>query len=228
MRCLLIEDEPETARYIVNGLAGDDVAVHWTGDGAEGLALAAEGWDVIILDRMLPGDLDGLSILTRLRQAGDRTPVLVLSALSGIDERIRGLQGGADDYLTKPFALEELLARLQALRRRSQLREELPRGESLTLEMADLSLDLRTRKVTRGGTPIALQPREFRLLEYLVRYRDQVVTRSMLLEAVWGVVVDPQVIDVQISRLRQKIDRDFPTALIHTVRGVGYMARVEG
>lgn len=223
MRCLLIEDEPETARYIVNGLAGDDVAVHLTRDGAEGLALAAEGWDVIILDRMLPGDLDGLSILTRLRQAGDRTPVLILSALSGIDERIRGLQGGADDYLTKPFALEELLARLQALRRRSQSREE-----SLTLEMADLSLDLRTRKVTRGGTPIALQPREFRLLEYLVRYRDQVVTRSMLLEAVWGMVVDPQVIDVQISRLRQKIDRDFPTALIHTVRGVGYMARVEG
>ena len=222
MRCLLIEDEPETARYIVNGLAGDDVAVRSTGDGAEGLALIGEGWDVIILDRMLPGDLDGLSILTRLRQSGNRTPVLVLSALGSLDERIRGLQGGADDYLTKPFALEELLARLQALQRRSQ-----PREESLTLEMADLSLDLRTRKVTRGSVTIALQPREFRLLEYLVRHRDQVVTRSMLLEGVWGVVVDPQVIDVQISRLRQKIDRDFSPALIHTVRGVGYMARID-
>ena len=221
MRCLLIEDEPETARYIVNGLAGDDVEVRLAGDGASALTLAAESWDVIILDRMLPGDLDGLSILTRLRQAGDRTPVLVLSALGSLDERIRGLQGGADDYLTKPFALEELLARLQALQRRSQ-----PREEARTLEMADLSLDLRARKATRGEVPIALQPREFRLLEYLLLHRDQVVTRSMLLEAVWGMVVDPQVVDVQISRLRQKIDRDFSPALIHTVRGVGYMARI--
>ena len=221
MRCLLIEDEPETARYIVNGLAVDGVAVRSTGDGAKGLALAAEGWDVIILDRMLPGDLDGLSILTRLRQSGNRTPVLVLSALGSLDEKIRGLQGGADDYLTKPFALEELLARLQAMWRRSQ-----PREETRILEMADLSLDLRTRKAMRGTMPIALQPREFHLLEYLLRHRDQVVTRSMLLEAVWGIVVDPQVIDVQISKLRQKIDRDFSPALIHTVRGVGYMARI--
>jgi two-component system OmpR family response regulator len=220
---LLIEDEPETARYIVNGLAASGVEVVQAGDGGRGLALAAQGpWDAIILDRMLPGDLDGLSVLTDLRRAGNRTPVLVLSALASLDERVRGLQGGADDYLTKPFALEELLARLQALQRRVQGREEQP-----TLEMADLSLDLWSRKVSRGGIAIALQPREFRLLEYLVRHRDQVVTRSMLLDAVWDVPVDPQVIDVQISRLRQKIDKGFAPALIHTVRGVGYMARIE-
>ncbi len=223
MHCLLIEDEPETARYIVNGLAASGVEVVQAGDGGRGLALAAQGpWDAIILDRMLPGDLDGLSVLTDLRRAGNRTPVLVLSALASLDERVRGLQGGADDYLTKPFALEELLARLQALQRRVQGREEQP-----TLEMADLSLDLWSRKVSRGGIAIALQPREFRLLEYLVRHRDQVVTRSMLLDAVWDVPVDPQVIDVQISRLRQKIDKGFAPALIHTVRGVGYMARIE-
>jgi two-component system OmpR family response regulator len=222
MRCLLIEDEPETARYIVGGLAGFGISVAWAADGAEGLAGAREqSWDAIILDRMLPGDLDGLSVLTSLRQGGSRTPVLVLSALASLDERVRGLQGGADDYLTKPFALEELQARLQALQRRS-----LAQDEALTLEMADLFLDLRTRKVVRAGIPIALQPREFRLLEYLVRHRDQVVTRSMLLDAVWGVVVDPQVIDVQISRLRQKIDKGFAPGLIHTVRGAGYMARI--
>ncbi len=223
MRCLLIEDEPETARYIVNGLKPSGVEVAQAGDGVSGLQRAEEGgFDIIILDRMLPGDLDGLTLLEKLRRAGNRTPVLVLSALASLDERVRGLQGGADDYLTKPFALEELLARLQALQRRASVLDE-----PLALDMADLSLDLRTRKVTRGGVAIALQPREFRLLEYLVRHRDQVVTRSMLLDAVWDVNVDPQVIDVQISRLRQKIDKEFSPPLIHTVRGVGYMARIE-
>jgi two-component system, OmpR family, response regulator len=223
VRCLLIEDESETARYIVNGLKPSGVEVAQAGDGVSGLQRAEEGgFDIIILDRMLPGDLDGLSLLEKLRSAGNRTPVLVLSALASLDERVRGLQGGADDYLTKPFALEELLARLQALQRRASVLDE-----PLTLDMADLSLDLRTRKVTRGGVAIALQPREFRLLEYLVRHRDQVVTRSMLLDAVWDVHVDPQVIDVQISRLRQKIDKEFSPALIHTVRGVGYMARID-
>jgi two-component system OmpR family response regulator len=222
MNCLLIEDEPETAHYIVNGLSELGMKIHHAGDGESGLALAGRQlWDVIILDRLLPGDLDGLSVLTSLRRAGNQTPVLVLSALASLDERVRGLQGGADDYLTKPFALEELQARLQALIRRSQTRDE-----ALVLEIADLSLDLRTRKVTRGAEVIALQPREFQLLEYLVRHRDQVVTRSMLLDAVWGVVVDPQVIDVQISRLRHKVDKEFSPALIHTVRGVGYMARI--
>ena len=222
MRCLLIEDEPETARYIVSGLGQSGITVEWVADGATGLARARDQvWDALILDRMLPGDLDGLSMLTSLRQGGNSTPVLVLSALASLDERVSGLQGGADDYLAKPFALEELQARLQALLRRSHAHEE-----GLALEMADLSLDLRTRKVTRGGVPIALQPREFHLLEYLLRHRGQVVTRSMLLDAVWGVVVDPQVIDVQISRLRQKIDKGFSPGLIHTVRGVGYMARV--
>ncbi len=220
MRCLLIEDELETARYIVNGLAKCGFEIDSAGDGRQGLALAErQPWDAIILDRMLPGDLDGLAVLETLRRAGNNTPVLILSALANLDERVRGLRGGADDYLTKPFALEELQARLQALVRRSQNREEV-----LTLEMADLSLDLRTRKAQRGTTAIPLQPREFRLLEYLVRHRDQVVTRSMLLDAVWDVVVDAGVIDVQISRLRQKIDKGFSPALIHTVRGVGYMA----
>jgi two-component system OmpR family response regulator len=220
MRCLLIEDEQETARYIVNGLAKSGFEIDSAGDGRQGLALAdRQPWDAIILDRMLPGDLDGLAVLETLRRTGNNTPVLILSALANLDERVRGLRGGADDYLTKPFALEELQARVQALVRRSQNREEV-----LTLEMADLSLDLRTRKAQRGATAIPLQPREFRLLEYLVRHRDQVVTRSMLLDAVWDVVVDPQVIDVQISRLRQKIDKGFSPALIHTVRGVGYLA----
>ena len=223
MRCLLIEDEPETARYIVSGLGQSGIAVEWVADGAAGLAQArGQAWDALILDRMLPGDLDGLSVLTSLREGGNRTPVLVLSALASLDERVTGLQGGADDYLAKPFALEELQARLQALMRRSQAHDE----GLVTLEMADLCLDLRTRKAMRGGAAIALQPREFHLLEYLLRHRGQVVTRSMLLDAVWGVAVDPQVIDVQISRLRQKVDKGFSPGLIHTIRGVGYMARV--
>jgi two-component system OmpR family response regulator len=221
MRCLVVEDEEDTARYIRNGLkeAGHTATV--VGDGATGLDLATnEPWDVIILDRMLPGDIDGLSILATIRDLGKATPVLILSALGSLDERVRGLRGGGDDYLTKPFGFSELLARVEGLLRRSILTQD-----SRELRIADLRLDLRARRAERAGAPIALQPREFRLLEYLVRHQGQVVTRTMLLEAVWDYYFDPQtnVIDVQISRLRSKIDKGFSTQLLRTVRGIGYM-----
>ncbi|MBV8494750.1 MAG: response regulator transcription factor, partial [Alphaproteobacteria bacterium] len=176
--------------------------------------------DAIILDRMLPGGVDGLSILASLRGLGIATPVLILSALATLDERVRGLRGGGDDYLTKPFAFSELLARIEALSRRSG-----PREDARELRVADLKLDLRTRRAERASQPILLQPREFRLLEYLVRHQGQVVTRTMLLEAVWDYYFDPQtnVIDVQISRLRRKIDKGFALPLLRTLRGVGYM-----
>lgn len=220
MRCLIIEDEQETARYICHGLR---VAGHEPvscGNALEGERLALdEHWDAIVLDRLLPGSRDGLSVLHSLRSAGRQTPVLLLSALGSIDERVHGLRAGADDYLTKPFALEELLARLDVLIRRQH-----PQRETSLLQVADLQLDLRSQRVIRAGQPIMLQPREFRLLEYLMRHEDQVVTRAMLLESVWEYRFDPQtnVIDVQISRLRNKIDRDFGQPLIHTVRGAGY------
>jgi two-component system OmpR family response regulator len=221
MRCLVIEDEADTARYIGNGLTEVGHTASLCRNGAEGIALATnEHWDVIILDRMLPGGVDGLAILAALRQLGKTTPVLILSALASLDERVRGLRGGGDDYLTKPFAFSELLARVEALLRRSS-RSEDP-GE---LWIADLKLDLRTRRAVRANQPVALQPREFRLLEYLVRHQGQVVTRTMLLESVWDYYFDPQtnVIDVQISRLRRKIDQGFSPRLLHTLRGVGYM-----
>ena len=221
MRCLVIEDEAETARYIGNGLVEAGHTATLCHDGIEGLDLAAhEDWDVVILDRMLPGGIDGLSLISTLRGLGKSTPVLILSALASLDERVRGLRSGGDDYLTKPFAFSELLARIEALSRRGAPREELRE-----LSVADLKLDLRTRRAERAGQPIALQPREFRLLEYLVRHQGQVVTRTMLLEAVWDYYFDPQtnVIDVQISRLRGKIDKDFAPRLLRTVRGVGYM-----
>jgi two-component system OmpR family response regulator len=221
MRCLVIEDEADTARYISNGLKEEGFTVVWCRDGLDGLNLATgERWDVVILDRLLPGGIDGLSILQAVRQLQRATPVLVLSALASLDERVRGLRSGGDDYLTKPFAFSELLARVQALIRRSGLQEDVSE-----LWIADLKLDLRRRRVERSSKPIALQPREFRLLEYLVRHQGQVVTRTMLLESVWDYHFDPQtnVIDVQISRLRQKIDKDFSQPLLHTVRGAGYM-----
>ena len=222
----MIEDEADTARYICNGLteAGHTEAGHTATlvrDGVGGLHLATtERWDVIILDRMLPGHVDGLSIIATIRNLGKTTPVLILSALASLDERVRGLRGGGDDYLTKPFAFSELLARVEALTRRGAASED-----SRELWVADLRLDLRTRRAERAGKPIALQPREFRLLEYLVRHQGQVVTRTMLLEGVWDYYFDPQtnVIDVQISRLRRKIDKDFSAQLLHTVRGIGYM-----
>jgi two-component system, OmpR family, response regulator len=221
MRCLVIEDEEDTARYVCNGLKEAAHTVTWVRDGVNGLHLATnEQWDVVIVDRMLPGGVDGLAIIATMRNLGKTTPVLILSAMASLDERVRGLRGGGDDYLTKPFGFSELLARLEALLRRSVMQED-----SRELSIADLRLDLRTRRAERAGKPIALQPREFRLLEYLVRHKGQVVTRTMLLESVWDYYFDPQtnVIDVQISRLRHKIDRGFSPPLLHTVRGIGYM-----
>ena len=226
MRCLVIEDEADTARYVCNGLREAGHTATLVRDGVGGLHLSTnERWDVIILDRMLPGGVDGLSIVATIRNLGKTTPILILSALASLDERVRGLRGGGDDYLTKPFALSELLARIDALVRRGVATEE-----SRELWIADLRLDLRTRRAERAGKPISLQPREFRLLEYLVRHQGQVVTRTMLLEAVWDYYFDPQtnVIDVQISRLRRKIDKDFSPQLLHTVRGIGYMMSADG
>jgi two-component system OmpR family response regulator len=225
MQCLLIEDDADTARYVCNGLKEAGFVVEWCRNGVDGLHLATnERWDVIILDRMLPGDVEGLSIVQAIRTLGKATPVLVLSALASLDERVLGLQGGGDDYLTKPFAFSEFLARVQALLRRSGMKDDVSE-----LQIADLKLDLRRRRAERANKPIALQPREFRLLEYLVRHQGHVVTRTMLLEAVWDYHFDPQTnaVDVQISRLRQKIDKDFSPPLLHTVRGVGYMVCVD-
>jgi two-component system, OmpR family, response regulator len=225
MQCLLIEDDVETARYISNGLKEAGFVVLWRRNGVDGLHLATtERWDVVILDRMLPGDIEGLSIVQAMRTLGKTTPVLILSALASLDDRVRGLRGGGDDYLTKPFAFSELLARVHALLRRSGMKEDVSE-----LRVGDLKLDLRRRRAERANKPIALQPREFRLLEYLVRHQGQVVTRTMLLEAVWDYNFDPQTnaIDVQISRLRQKIDKDFSPPLLHTIRGVGYMVGID-
>lgn len=220
-RCLIIEDDTDNARYIAAGLKEEGHFTAICHDGASGLQRATgEQWDVIILDRMLPNDIDGLSILSTLRALGKKTPVLVLSALTGLDERVRGLKAGGDDYLTKPFAFPELAARIEALVRRSSTNYEVRQ-----LQVADLSLDLVARSVTRAGKPIALQPREFKLLAYMMMNSDQVLTRTMLLASVWDYHFDPQtnIIDVQISRLRQKIDGPFTVPLIHTVRGTGYM-----
>jgi len=225
-RCLIIEDEADTARFIHTGLKEAGFSATCCSEGMEGLRLASDQqWDIIILDRMLPGNIDGLSIVKTLRELGKTTPVLILSALASLDERVRGLRGGGDDYLTKPFAFSEFLARVEALTRRSKVFEDVRE-----LHIADLRLDLRTRRVERGGKSIVLQPREFHLLEYLVRHQGQIVTRTMLLESVWDFHFDPQtnVIDVQISRLRSKIDKGFSPALLHTVRGVGYMLSADG
>jgi two-component system OmpR family response regulator len=216
----VIEDDADTSRYICNGLTELGYNVLACDNGLDGLHHATnESWDIVILDRMLPGQVDGLSIVGKLRDLGKNTPILIVSALTSIDERVRGLRNGGDDYISKPFAFSELLARIEALLRRAR-----PVYQTTQLKVADLLLDLRTLRVVRGTTPIALQPREFRLLEYLMRNEGQVVTRTMLLEAVWDCHFDPQtnVIDVQISRLRNKIDRDFSPQLIHTVRGAGY------
>jgi two-component system, OmpR family, response regulator len=220
MRSLVIEDEPDTARYVCNGLRESGHVVSCCDNGLDGLHLALnESWDLIIIDRLLPGGVDGLSIVGKLRDLGKKTPVLILSALTSTDERVRGLRQGGDDYISKPFAFAELLARVEALLRRAH-----PAQAGMQLRVADLTLDMRTLQAARGSVPIALQPRELRLLAYLMRNVGQVVTRTMLLEAVWDCHFDPQtnVIDVQISRLRSKVDKGRPP-LIHTVRGVGYM-----
>jgi two-component system OmpR family response regulator len=221
LRCLVIEDEVETARYIEKGLSEAGFAVTIAANGVEGLyqATTAE-WDAIVLDRMLPGSVDGLSVIRSLRDLGKQTPTIIVSALGNVDERVSGLRGGADDYLAKPFAMSELLARIEALLRRASAGG----SDLLMLEVADLVLDVRAKRVTRGGQAIQLQPRECRLLEYLMRHRDQVVTRTMLLKGVWDYHFDPQtnVIDVQISRLRNKVDKGWGAPLIHTMRGIGY------
>ncbi|QJE00977.1 response regulator transcription factor [Massilia forsythiae] len=219
--CLVIEDDDETRAYLCDALRAAGYAVQAETSGEDGLRRLQEGrWDVVVLDRMLPGQVDGIGVIERLRARGDATPVLILSALNSVDERVRGLRSGSDDYLTKPFVLSELLARVENLSRRAAWSREVS-----VLQVADLQLDLRTMRATRGATAIALQPREMRLLEYLMRHEGQIVTRTMLLEGVWEYHFDPQtnVIDVQVSRLRGKIDKDFSPALIHTVRGAGYM-----
>ena len=219
-RYLIIEDDALNARYIAEGLRQQGAHVNVCGDGVQGIAQAVgENWDVIILDRMLPNGFDGLQILQTLRSMGKQTPVLVLSALSATDERVRGLRAGCDDYLTKPFAFSELSARLEALVRRAQI--PAPTRE---MYLADLRVNLISRSAERAGQPLSLQPREFRLLAFLMQHAHQIVTRTMLLESVWDYRFDPQtnVIDVHISRLRAKVDKGFPTPLIHTVRGVGY------
>ena len=225
MRLLLIEDDPEAARFILKGLRESGYSAEHAADGREGLFRATEGkFDVIVTDRMLP-HMDGLAILQLLRQQGCETPVLVLSALGNVDDRGRGLRAGGDDYLTKPFAFVELLARVEALLRRKSGPQA-----TTTLKVADLELDLLGRRARRAGREIDLTSKEFTLLEFLVRRAGQVVTRTMLLEGVWDLQFDPQtnLIDVHISRLRQAVDRGFARALIHTVRGAGYVVRDDG
>jgi two-component system OmpR family response regulator len=221
VKVLLVEDNERVARFVTKGLQEAGHTSDHAENGREGLFLAAsERYDVIIMDRMLPGNIDGLGIIEALRKSGNRTPILILSALSDVDERIRGLRSGGDDYLTKPFAFGELLARLDALGRRGH-----QDGAQTTLQVDDLRMDLLSRKVTRGNRTLALQPREFKLLEYLMRHAGQVVTRTMLLENVWDYHFDPQtnVVDVHISKLRQKIDVDAEQPLLKTVRNAGYM-----
>ncbi len=220
MRVLIIEDDQQTLAYLKRGLEEAGHTVDHAADGRDGMYLALESrYDAAIIDRMLPGT-DGLSIVRAMRASNIDTPVLILSALGEVDDRVKGLRAGGDDYLVKPFAFAELLARLDAVTRRRD-----PDSPVTTLGVGDLELDLLSRTVKRAGTVINLQPREFRLLEFLMRHADQVVTRTMLLEGVWDYHFDPQtnIIDVHISRLRSKIDRDFDKPLIHTVRGAGYM-----
>ncbi|RZA11298.1 MAG: response regulator transcription factor [Lysobacteraceae bacterium] len=217
----MVEDDPQVAAFIGKGLREDGHAVDHAADGKEGLFLGTtEPYDAVILDRMLPG-LDGMTVLQTLRGAGNRVPILLLTALGEVEHRVDGLRAGADDYLVKPFAYAELSARLDGIVRRGRGQGE---REATRLRAGDLELDLLARDARREGRRIELQPREFRLLEYLVRHAGQVVTRTMLLEAVWDYHFDPQtnVIDVHISRLRQKIDQGFARPLLHTVRGAGY------
>src|SRR5579884_1036602 len=222
MKVLVVEDDRETAAYLVKGLSESGYTVDHAADGREGLFMSSSGdYDAIILDRMLPS-MDGLAVLGALRAAKIGTPALILSALGSVDDRVKGLRAGGDDYLVKPFAFSELRARVEALLRRGA-----PAPTATKLRVADLEMDLLTRTVRRGGKPIDLLPREFQLLEYLMRNAGHVVTRTMLLENVWDYHFDPQtnVIDVHVSRLRQKIDKSFERPLLHTIRGAGYCLR---
>jgi two-component system OmpR family response regulator len=223
MRVLLVEDDPTIAAFVAKGLREAGFAVDEAADGETGLTLAREQkFDAAIVDVMLPR-LDGLSLIDTLRGRGIRTPVLILSAKRSVDDRVRGLQAGGDDYLTKPFAFAELIARVQALIRRST-----GAAEPTTLGAGNLTLDLLTREVRRDGQLVELRPREYALLEYLLRHTGKVLTKTMILSHVWGYNFDPNtnVVDVLVSRLREKIDRSFEPKLIHTVRGVGYVLKV--
>jgi len=224
MRVLVVEDDKKIASFLVKGLKQSGYAVDHCTDGEEGLAYAmSTPYDAAVVDIMLP-KLDGLSLIRLLREKGVRTPVIILSAKASVDDRVRGLQVGGDDYLTKPFAFSELLARIQALIRRSTNAAEPSR-----LTVGDLTLDLLTRKVQRGGQTIELQAREFSLLEYLMRNAGRVVTKTMILEHIWDYSFDPQtnVVDVLVHRLRNKVDKDFPKKRIQTIRGVGYVLNTD-
>jgi two-component system OmpR family response regulator len=223
MKILLIEDDPETADHICHALRAQGHEVEESRDGTEGLAAAQGGQHAaLIVDRMLPG-LDGLSLVKRLRAEGSQIPVLFLTTMSGIDDRVAGLNGGGDDYLTKPFALVELVARINAIARRGDSRQP------VTLHAGDLEMDLIRRTVHRGGKAVDLQPQEFKLLEYMLRNAGRVVTRSMLLENVWELHFDPRtnIVETHMSRLRAKMDRGYPIELIHTIRGNGYILRAD-
>jgi two-component system OmpR family response regulator len=226
-KVLLVEDDSATAEYVVKGLTEAGYVVDHASDGRDGLFHGTDSdYAVIVLDRMLPG-MDGLSVLNALRAAGVETPVIILSALGSLDERVKGLKAGSDDYLVKPFGFAELLARIEVLQRRGAAGAE---AVVTNLSCGELSMDLLSHRVERGGRRIELQPREFRLLEYLLRCKDQAVTRTMLLEEVWDYHFDPgtNVIDVHISRLRKKIDDGSDRPLLHTIRGAGYMLSEAG
>jgi two-component system OmpR family response regulator len=219
MRILLIEDDRRTVDYMARGFGENGHNCDAVADGTDGLLQATrENYDVVVVDRMLPG-LDGLSLVKAIRAAGVRTPVLFLTAVGGVDDRVEGLEAGADDYLVKPFALSELLARVHALGRRLQVTSEITK-----LRVSDLELDLIRRRVERAGKAIDVQPKEFELLEFLMRNEGRVVTRTMLLERIWGFHFDPKtsVVETHISRLRAKMDRPFAIPLLHTVRNIGY------
>ena len=223
MRILIIEDDSEASEYLVKAFREQGHVAEHAADGLAGYGRASEGdYDVLIVDRMLP-KMDGLSLISGLREQGVQTPALILSALGQVDDRVKGLRAGGDDYLPKPYAFSELLARVEALARRRVG----PKGEETQYRVGDLELDRLSHKVTVGGQEVVLQPREFRLLEYLMKHAGQVVTRTMLLENVWDYHFDPQtnVIDVHISRLRSKIDKGRENPLLHTIRGAGYMIR---
>lgn len=226
MRILLIEDDTEAATYLTKAFKETGHVVEHAADGEEGYFLATDrGYDVAIIDRMLP-KRDGLSIISSLRAEGNETPVLILSALGQVDDRVEGLRSGGDDYLTKPYAFSELLARVEVLSKRRSASAD----NDTTFKVSDLELNRLSHAVTRNGQNILLQPREYRLLEYLMKNAGQVVTRTMLLENVWDYHFDPQtnVIDVHISRLRSKIDKGFDEPLLHTMRGAGYMLKSQG
>ena len=225
MKILVIEDDTEAAGYLVKALGEAGHVCDHAADGEAGYGMVAEGgYDVLVVDRMLP-KRDGLSVIASLRAEGNTTPALILSALGQVDDRATGLRAGGDDYLPKPYAFSELLARIEVLARRNT-----PSEADTVYQVGDLELDRLARMVKRDGHPIALQPREFRLLEYLMKNAGTVVTRTMLLENVWDYHFDPQtnVIDVHVSRLRAKIDKEFDAPLLHTVRGAGYVLRADG